>query len=118
MAAVKLAFTWLGVRKTLAPEQRTTAAQAFHADRELLSARRHQLDRRRDQVVLQAGVALGRTDRSGREERRPRGCHCGRQDRGPAAVGLGSVPVGRSGGVYARSEGGSGGRVRRVVQAG
>jgi hypothetical protein len=25
MAAVKLAFTWLGVRKTLAPEQRTTA---------------------------------------------------------------------------------------------
>ena len=45
MAAVKLAFTWLGVRKTLAPEQRTTAARAFHADRELLTARRHQLDR-------------------------------------------------------------------------
>ena len=38
MAAVKLAFKWLGVRKTLAPEQRTTAARAFHADRELLSA--------------------------------------------------------------------------------
>jgi hypothetical protein len=38
MAAVKLSFTWLGVRKTLAPEQRTTAARAFHADRELLSA--------------------------------------------------------------------------------
>jgi hypothetical protein len=35
MAAVKLSFTWLGVRKTLAPEQRTTAARAFHADREL-----------------------------------------------------------------------------------
>jgi hypothetical protein len=32
MAAVKLAFTWLGVRKTLAPEQRTTAARAFHAE--------------------------------------------------------------------------------------
>jgi hypothetical protein len=31
MAAVKLSFTWLGVRKTLAPEQRTTAARAFHA---------------------------------------------------------------------------------------
>jgi len=45
MAAVRLAFTWLGVRKTLAPEQRTTAARAFHADRELLSAGRHQLDR-------------------------------------------------------------------------
>jgi hypothetical protein len=38
MAAVKLSFTWLGVRMTLAPEQRTTAARAFHADRELLSA--------------------------------------------------------------------------------
>ena len=38
MAAVKLSFTWLGVRKTLAPVQRTTAARAFHADRELLSA--------------------------------------------------------------------------------
>ncbi len=46
MAAVKLSFTWLGVRKTLAPEQRTTAARAFHADRELLSTRRRQLDRR------------------------------------------------------------------------
>ena len=38
MAAVKLSFTWLGVRKTLAPEQRTTAARALHADRELLTA--------------------------------------------------------------------------------
>ena len=46
MAAVRLAFTWLGVRKTLPPEQRTTAARAFHADRELLPAGRHQLDRR------------------------------------------------------------------------
>jgi len=44
MAAVKLAFTWLGVRKTLAPEQRTTAARAFHADRELLSATKLILD--------------------------------------------------------------------------
>ena len=39
MAAVRLSFTWLGVRKTLAPEQRTTAARAFHADRELLGLR-------------------------------------------------------------------------------
>ena len=44
MAAVKLAFTWLGVRKTLAPEQRTTAARAFHADREFLSASKLILD--------------------------------------------------------------------------
>ena len=44
MAAVKLSFTWLGVRKTLAPEQRTTTARAFHADRELLSASKLILD--------------------------------------------------------------------------
>jgi hypothetical protein len=44
MAAVRLAFTWLGVRKTLASEQRTTAARAFHADRELLSASKLILD--------------------------------------------------------------------------
>ena len=44
MAAVRLAFTWLGVRRTLAPEQRTTAARAFHADRELLSALKLILD--------------------------------------------------------------------------
>jgi hypothetical protein len=44
MAAAKLAFTWLGVRKTLAPEQRTTAARAFHADREILSASKLILD--------------------------------------------------------------------------
>ena len=44
MAAVRLSFTWLGVRKTLAPEQRTTTARAFHADRELLSASKLILD--------------------------------------------------------------------------
>jgi hypothetical protein len=38
MATFRLVFTWLGVRKTLALEQRTTAARAFHAGRELLSA--------------------------------------------------------------------------------
>ncbi len=41
---VRLAVTWLGVRKTLAPEQRTMAARAFHADRELLSASKLILD--------------------------------------------------------------------------
>jgi hypothetical protein len=44
MAAVRLAFTWLGTRKTLLPEQRDTAARAFHADRELLSATKLILD--------------------------------------------------------------------------
>jgi hypothetical protein len=46
MAAVKLAFTWLGVRRTLAPEQRSTAARAFQADREFLSASKLILDTR------------------------------------------------------------------------
>ena len=41
---VRLAFTWLGVRRTLAPEQRSTAARAFHADREFLSASKLILD--------------------------------------------------------------------------
>ena len=41
---VRLAFTWLGVRKTLAPEQCTTAARAVHTDRELLSASKLILD--------------------------------------------------------------------------
>jgi hypothetical protein len=44
MAAARLAFTWLSVRKTLAPEQRTPAARAFHADRKLLSASKLILD--------------------------------------------------------------------------
>ena len=44
MAAGKLAFTWLGVRKTLAPEQRSRAARAFQADLEFLSASKLILD--------------------------------------------------------------------------
>ncbi|MFM8890474.1 MAG: hypothetical protein ACKOTB_02420 [Planctomycetia bacterium] len=44
MVAVVLALPWLGVRKTLAPEPRTTAARAFHADREFLSASKLSLD--------------------------------------------------------------------------
>lgn len=44
MAAVRLAPTWLGVRKTLAPDQRTTVVRAFHADREILSASKIILD--------------------------------------------------------------------------
>jgi hypothetical protein len=70
--------------------------------------RRRQLDRGRDQVVLQAGFFVGRPARSGRPERRARGCHCGRQDRRVTPVGLRSVPFcGSDGGVFA---GGSGRR--------
>ncbi|MFM8528282.1 MAG: hypothetical protein ACKOD2_01145, partial [Ilumatobacteraceae bacterium] len=61
MAAVRLAFTWLGVRKTLAPEQRTTAARAFHADRELLSASKLILD---TTTPADRSVAAGRSEAS------------------------------------------------------
>ncbi len=46
MAAVRLSFTWLGARRTFAPEQRSTADRTFHADRELLSASKLILDNR------------------------------------------------------------------------
>jgi hypothetical protein len=62
MAAVTVAFTWLGVRKTLAPEQRTTAARAFHADRELLSASKLILDTRNPAY---RAVAAVRSEASG-----------------------------------------------------
>jgi hypothetical protein len=62
MAAVRLAFTWLGVRKTLAPEQRTTAARAFHADRELLSASKLILDTKN---AAYRNVARVRSEASG-----------------------------------------------------
>ena len=39
-----------------------------------------------------------RFGRSEQAERRTRGCHCGRKDREPAAVGFRSVPLGGSGG--------------------
>jgi hypothetical protein len=62
MAAVKLSFTWLGVRKTLAPEQRTTAARAFQADRELLSASKLILDTKNPAY---RAVAAARSEASG-----------------------------------------------------
>jgi hypothetical protein len=43
-AAVRLAFTWLGVRKTLTPEQRARAADAFGAEGDFLSAAKKLLD--------------------------------------------------------------------------
>ena len=62
MAAVKLSFTWLGVRKTLAPEQRTTAARAFQADRDLLSASKLIFDTRN---ATYRNVARVRSEASG-----------------------------------------------------
>jgi hypothetical protein len=44
--AVRVSLRWLGVRKTLTPEQTTQAAEPFHADGEFLSARKKLLDTR------------------------------------------------------------------------
>lgn len=43
-AAVRVSFTWLGVRKTLTPEQKTQAAESFGAEGDFLSARKKLLD--------------------------------------------------------------------------
>ncbi|MFM8497891.1 MAG: hypothetical protein ACKOEM_20570 [Planctomycetia bacterium] len=56
MAAARLAFTWLDVRKTLAPAQRTTAVRAFHADRELLAASKLILDTKNPAYPVVAAV--------------------------------------------------------------
>jgi hypothetical protein len=44
MAAVRVSFMWLGVRKTLTPEQKSQAAESFGAEGEFLSARKKLLD--------------------------------------------------------------------------
>jgi hypothetical protein len=44
MAAVRLSFVWLGVRKSLSQEQKTQAADAFGAEGEYLSAAKKLLD--------------------------------------------------------------------------
>jgi hypothetical protein len=44
MAAVRVSFTWMGTTKTLTPEQRAQAAEAFDADGQLLSAGKKLLD--------------------------------------------------------------------------
>ena len=43
-AAVRVSFTWLGVRKALTPEQRNQAADSFGAEGDYLSARKKLLD--------------------------------------------------------------------------
>jgi hypothetical protein len=43
-AAVRISFTWLGVRKTLTQEQKNRAAESFGAEGDFLSARKKLLD--------------------------------------------------------------------------
>lgn len=46
MAAVRVSFTWFGVRKTLTPEQKSQAAESFNAEGDFLSACKKLLDTR------------------------------------------------------------------------
>src|ERR1700689_8951 len=43
-AAVRVSFTWLGVRKKLTPEQRSQAAESFGAEGDFFFARKKVLD--------------------------------------------------------------------------
>jgi hypothetical protein len=44
MAAVRLSFTWLGISKSLTPEQRATAAETFGAEGQFVRATKKLLD--------------------------------------------------------------------------
>ena len=46
MAAVRVSLSWLGIRKTLTPEQKAQAADAFGAEGQFLSAGKKLLDTR------------------------------------------------------------------------
>src|SRR5947209_5343872 len=46
MAAVRLSFTWMGTQKTLNPDQKARAAEAFGAEGQFLSAGKKLLDTR------------------------------------------------------------------------
>ena len=55
-AAVRLAFTWLGIRKTLTAEQKNQAAESFGAEGQFLSAGKKLLDTKHPAFKLLTGV--------------------------------------------------------------
>ena len=56
MAAVRVAYIWLGVRKTLTPEQRAQAAEPFDAEGQFLSAAKKLIDTRHPAFRAVTGV--------------------------------------------------------------
>lgn len=56
MAGVRLSISWFGVRKTLTPDQKAQAADAFGAEGEFLSAGKKLLDTRHQAFKLVTGV--------------------------------------------------------------
>jgi hypothetical protein len=55
-AAVRVSFTWLGVRKTLTQEQKNRAAESFGAEGDYLSARKKLLDTNHPAYKVVTGV--------------------------------------------------------------
>ena len=58
-AAVRVSLRWLGVRKTLTPEQKTQAAESFGAEGDFLSARKKLLDTRHPAYKEVTAIAAG-----------------------------------------------------------
>jgi hypothetical protein len=56
MAAVRVSVSWLGVRKTLTPEQKAQAAESFGAEGQFLSAGKKLLDTRHPAFKAVTGV--------------------------------------------------------------
>ena len=52
MAACRVRFTWFGAQKTLTPEQKATAAEAFDAEGPFLSAAKRLLDTKQMLIVV------------------------------------------------------------------
>ena len=55
-AAVRIAFTWLGTRKTLTPQQKTQAAESFGAEGQYLSAGKKLIDTRHAAFQAVTGI--------------------------------------------------------------
>lgn len=62
MVAVRVSFTWLGIRKTLTPQQKAEAAESFGASQDFLSAGKKLLDTKHPSfrtVTMIKGKILG-----------------------------------------------------------
>ena len=55
-AAVRLSFTWMGVRRTLTPHQRAVAADSFGAEGDFLSAGKKLLDTKHPKFKALAAI--------------------------------------------------------------
>jgi hypothetical protein len=62
MAASRVRFTWFGVQKSLTPQQKSQAAEAFDADGQSLSATKKLIDTRHPSFRAVTAVRTGITD--------------------------------------------------------